>query len=236
MPFLFTFYGEEYNEISVNANGWIAFGHSNMESFRNYQLPGAGGPSPMIAAFWDDLKTSSNSKVFKYIGDDHVIIEWMDMKTYQHNDNETFQVILYNSATPTGDGEIKIQYKEFNNTTNGDYTQYTPYHGCYSTVGIENHQATVGLEYTFDNKYPDASSHLQDQSALFITTRNTTVLTSGDINQDDEINILDIVMVINHILVVEELDSIGEFVADMDGNGSINILDVILMINIILDY
>jgi hypothetical protein len=236
LPFLFTFYGEEYNEISVNANGWIAFGHSNMESFRNYQLPGAGGPSPMIAAFWDDLKTSSNSKVFKYIGDDHVIIEWMDMKTYQHNDNQTFQVILYNSATPTGDGEIKIQYKEFNNTTNGDYTQYTPYHGCYSTVGIENHQATVGLEYTFDNKYPDASAHLQDQSALFITTRNTTVLTSGDVNQDDEINILDIVMVINHILVIEELDSIGEFVADMDGNGSINILDVILVINIILDY
>ena len=172
----------------------------------------------MVAAFWDDLKTNSSSKVFKHIADDHVIIEWMDMKTHQHNDNQTFQVILYDSATPTGDGEIKIQYKDFNNTTNGEYTQYTPYHGCYSTVGIENHQATIGLEYTFDNKYPDASAHLEDQSALFITTRNTTVLTSGDVNQDDEINILDIVMVINHILVIEELDSIGEFVADMDGN------------------
>ena len=42
-------------------------------------------------------------------------------------------------------------------------------------------------------------------------------------------------MVINHILVIEELDSIGEFVADMDNNGLINILDVILMINLILD-
>ena len=236
LPFTFTFYGEDYNEISVNANGWIAFGHSNMESFRNYQLPGAGGPSPMIAAFWDDLKTASSSKVFKYISDDHIIIEWMDMKTYQHNDNQTFQVILYDSATPTGDGEIKIQYKDFNNTTNGDYSQYTPYHGCYSTIGIENHQSTVGLEYTFDNQYPVSATPLQDESAIFITTKNTTVLSSGDVNQDDEINILDIIVVINHILVVEELDSIGEFVADMDSNGSINILDVILMINLILEY
>ena len=49
-------------------NGWISFGETNLESFRNYQLPGAGGPSPMVAAFWDDLKTTGNSKVLKYIG------------------------------------------------------------------------------------------------------------------------------------------------------------------------
>ena len=235
LPFIFTFYGEDYDEISVSANGWISFGHSNMESFRNYQIPGAGGPSPMVAAFWDDLKTTGNSKVFKYITDDYVVIEWLDMQTYQYSDNETFQVILYNSITPTGDDEIKIQYKEFNNTTNGDYGQYTPYHGCYSTIGIENHISTDGLEYTFDNDYPVAASPLQNQSAIFITTRNTTVLNAGDINQDDEVNILDIVMVINHILMIESLDSIGEFVADMDENQSINILDVILMINLIFE-
>ena len=42
-------------------------------------------------------------------------------------------------------------------------------------------------------------------------------------------------MVINHILMIESLDSIGEFVADMDENQSINILDVILMINLIFE-
>ena len=80
LPFTFTFYGQDYNEISVSANGWISFGHSNMESFRNYQLPGAGGPSPMIAAFWDDLKTNSSSKVLKYVTEDYVVIEWLNMK------------------------------------------------------------------------------------------------------------------------------------------------------------
>ena len=35
--------------------------------------------------------------------------------------------------------------------------------------------------------------------------------------------------------MLETLDSIGQFVADMDENQAINILDVILMINLILD-
>jgi len=235
LPFTFTFYGQDYNQISVSANGWISFGYSNMESFRNYQLPGAGGPSPMVAAFWDDLKTTGSSKVLKYISDEYVIIEWLNMETYQYGDNQTFQVILYNSITPSGDDEIKIQYKEFNNTTNGDYSQYTPYHGCYSTIGIENHMSTDGIEYTFNNNYPTAAAPLQNQSAIFITTRNTTVLNAGDVNLDDEVNILDIVMVINHILMIESLDSVGQFVSDIDENQSINILDVILMINLIFE-
>ena len=235
LPFTFTFYGEDYDQISVSANGWISFGYSNMESFRNYQLPGAGGPSPMVAAFWDDLKTTGASKVLKYISDEYVIIEWLNMETYQYGDNQTFQLILYDSITPSGDDEIKIQYKEFNNTTNGDYSQYTPYHGCYSTIGIENHMSTDGIEYTFNNNYPTAAAPLQDQSTIFITTRNTTVLNAGDVNQDDEVNILDIVMVINHILMIESLDSVGQFVSDMDENQSINILDVILMINLIFE-
>ena len=60
-------------------------------------------------------------------------------------------------------------------------------------------------------------------------------MNAGDVNQDDEVNILDIVMVINHILMIESLDSVGQFVSDMDENQSINILDVILMINLIFE-
>ena len=218
----------------MNANGWIAFGDSNMESFRNYQLPGAGGPSPMVAAFWDDLKTTSNSKVLKLVTDEYVIIEWLNMKTQQYNSDETFQIILYNSMTPTGDDDIKIQYKEFNNTTNGSYPVY---HGCYSTVGIENHLGNIGLEYTFDNSYPVSASPLEDESAIFITTRNTTVITTGDVNQDQEVNVQDVVLIISEILNGDDdlLDPIGQFAADADSNETINVLDAIIVINIILD-
>ena len=56
LPFTFTFYGQEYEQITVCSNGWISFGSSQLESFRNDHLPGPGGPSPMLAVFWDDLK------------------------------------------------------------------------------------------------------------------------------------------------------------------------------------
>ena len=64
LPFPFTFYGQEYNEVSVCSNGWIAFGESDLESFRNDHLPGPGGPSPMLAVFWDDLTADSGGEVF----------------------------------------------------------------------------------------------------------------------------------------------------------------------------
>ena len=43
---------------------WISFGNFAMYSFRNYPIPGAGGPSPMVAAFWDDLTITSSGNVY----------------------------------------------------------------------------------------------------------------------------------------------------------------------------
>jgi hypothetical protein len=179
LPFTFKFYGIDYDEMTVNSNGWIAMGESNLESFRNYPIPGAGGPSPMIAAFWDDLKTTNGGDVFSYFdpGNQFVIIQWSDMRTHNQNSVETFQVILYNNPVPPyGDGEIKIQYKIFNNTSSGNFTGYTPIHGGYSTIGIENHLSNDGLEYTFDNNYATAATELDDGSAIFITTHTVVPL------------------------------------------------------------
>jgi hypothetical protein len=78
LPFPFKFYGIEYNEITISTNGWISPGYSDGASFRNYPIPGAGGPVPMIAAFWDDLETGN---VYVYSALQYVIIEWSNMRT-----------------------------------------------------------------------------------------------------------------------------------------------------------
>ncbi|MAW75503.1 MAG: hypothetical protein CMG09_06240, partial [Candidatus Marinimicrobia bacterium] len=220
-----------------STNGWIAFGESELESFRNYHIPGAGGPSPMLAAFWDDMTTSSNAEIYKFTGDDYFIIQWSEMRTHNANDVETFQVILYDDIvlTPTGDNEIKIQYKTFNNTSQGNYSGWGSIHGGYSTIGIENHMADVGLQYTFNNEYPVSAMPLSNESAIFITTRTAIATLMGDSNQDGEINVLDIVVVVNHIINLESMDSMGQFMSDVDGNGIINILDIIQIINLVLD-
>ena len=183
LPFTFTFYGQDYDQVSICSNGWISFGETDMRSFRNYTLPGPGGPSPIVAVFWDDLKTTNGGEIYQYYDaeEDIFIIEWSNLRTFFSNSVETFQVILYNTGwqTPTGDDEIKIQFKEFNNTSIGDYPvgnyDGAVIHGQYCTVGIENHLMNDGLQYTFNNVYPTAAMPLSDETALFITTRGSAL-------------------------------------------------------------
>ena len=169
LPFIFQFYGEIYNSLTVCSNGWIAPGDTDNTSFMNWQIPGPQGPSPMIAAFWDDLETGD---VYYYHDtvQNLFIIEWDDMENQHVPVEETFQIIIYDSGhypTATGDNEIKIQYKVFNNVDTGSYPSN---HGQYCTIGIEDRTATRGLEYTYNNNYPNAATVLQDETAIKFTT------------------------------------------------------------------
>ena len=194
LPFDFTFYGVEYDRLSICSNGWISFGETDMRSFRNYTLPGPGGPSPIVAVFWDDLQTTGNGGVYTYYDqlNDYFVIEWSDVRTYYNNTTESFQVILYNTGmqTLTGDDEMKLQYKEFNNNSVGDYPvgnyDGAVVHGQYSTIGIENHLANDGLQYTYNNVYPEAAMPLSDGTALFITTGNPYLYASPNLSLNEE--------------------------------------------------
>ncbi|MBT5078888.1 MAG: hypothetical protein HN820_01625 [Candidatus Marinimicrobia bacterium] len=70
---------------------------------------------------------------------------------------------------------------------------------------------------------------------VFFASTNSFDITSGDINQDDVIDILDIVSLVNFILGTDSPDIIEEMAADLDGNGVLNILDIIQIINIIME-
>ena len=241
LPFAFKFYGIEYNQITVAVDGYLSFGNNEVASHRNYPIPGPGGPSPMVAPFWDDLKTGSSGYVYKYTSDEYVIIQWDYLRTHENGSRETFQVIIYNPEysdyeTVTGDGEIKIQYYDFNNTSDGNWSSnaYPPDHGRYSTIGIESHLGDMGLEYTYNNNYPVAAMPLSDGVALFITTGKMDEYLMGDINADESINILDVVQLVNIILNVVEPSGYQVIVSDINSDGGINILDVVQLVNIIL--
>ena len=171
LPFAFQFYGRLYDQITVCSNGFIALGETGNAEFRNFRLPGAMGPSPMIAAFWDDLATHSGSGIYSYFDRQNrrFIIEWYNLKNgYNGSSPETFQIILYDQNyyyTSLGDGPIKIQYHTFNNVN----AQSGNRHGNYCTVGIEDHSGTRGLEYTFNNIYPTAAAPLSNGKAIYIT-------------------------------------------------------------------
>jgi len=172
LPFRYKFYGISYDRITVCSNGFLALGETGNAEFRNFRLPGAMGPSPMIAPFWDDLATTANSGIYKYYNSTqhYYVIEWYNLVNGKDGSSlETFQVILYDQAyhaSSTGDGPILIQYKNFNNVD----SQSGERHGNFCTIGIEDHTGTRGLEYTFNNAYPTAAAPLSNFKALYITT------------------------------------------------------------------
>jgi len=239
LPFSFKFYGIDYDQISVCSNGWISMGNTSMQSFRNYHLPGPGGPSPMIAVFWDDLTTTSNGRVYKWYDEENnqFIIEWSRVRTYDNNSLETFQVILRDAQhyfTPTSDGEILVQFADFNNTSTGNWG-WGQIHGNYCSVGLEDHTENVGLEYTFNNDYPVAAMPLQDSTAILFTTRGSNIRQRGDINQDGVLNIIDVLTLVDFVQA-NNTGSLNPYLADVNADETINFLDMISIVREIMGF
>ncbi len=58
---------------------------------------------------------------------------------------------------------------------------------------------------------------------------------AGDANLDGDVNVLDVVMIVGHILGTAELSGEGFDNADMDGTGDLNVLDVVMVVDLILN-
>ncbi|MCX6640324.1 MAG: C25 family cysteine peptidase, partial [bacterium] len=180
LPFTFRYYGEAVNVITVCSNGWIAANSNpSFNDFRNYPIPGAPGPSGMIAPFWDDLITTSGGHVYSYydVANRRFIVEWYHMPNFGNTSVlETFEVILYDPAytpTPTGDGEIVFQYNTITEVNGaGDDNPF-------STVGIESPDQQDGIQVVYWNTYYDvAAAHVQNQRAYKFTTSDGYIIPS----------------------------------------------------------
>ena len=189
LPFNFSYYGQDFELITICSNGWFAFGdESKLADFQNRRIPPALGPRAQVCVFWDDLvnDTLNNGDqvggIFHWYDDQNhrFIIEWSRMRRYigldEHGNmrpggENTFQAILLDPQiyqTPTGDGEIIFQYETVNNDAAVDPNEFdTPY----STVGIVNLNGTDGIEYTYWNEYSNGAAPLQDNRAIKFSTR-----------------------------------------------------------------
>lgn len=194
LPFAFNFYGVSYTRASISSNGFISFGYTQNSDWRNWRLPGPGGPNPMVAVFWDDLLLDANSGVYTYYNstNHYYVVEWYNLLSgYDMTTREHFQAILYDPVfypTQTNDGQIKLQYRLFNNVDLGSGDTYP--HGNFCTIGIKDHNGLTGLEYTFNNTYPMAAMPLANEKALLITT--SPILWENPYLNIQQTNILDV--------------------------------------------
>ncbi len=168
--FTFSFYGMQYNEITICSNGWLAPGEHEGANFMNHPLPGPEGPSPMIAAFWDDLNVNSGNVCYYFDDQEHLLVfEWSECRNGDTNSDETFQIIIYDPnfyQTMTDDSLIKMQYLEINNDNAGSYPSN---HGQFCTIGLESENAETGMTYTFNDNYPASCKELENEMAILFS-------------------------------------------------------------------
>ncbi len=154
--FSFPFYANTYTDFFLSSNGFISFS-GDTNSLSNYTIPTSNTPNDMIAWFWDDLDPVSTTTpannatvIYENITVDNANALLISFQNYHEYSGEgtgylDAQVIL------KANGEIIMQYDSFNG--NIDMA------GC--TVGIENSDGTIGLEYCFNN-----ALNLNDQLAI----------------------------------------------------------------------
>ncbi len=162
LPFMFKYYGKQFNSIAVCSNGWIAMGGSSMTNENNWCIPAAGAPSNMIAPGWCAMRQSGSNMAYYWsdTANHRFIIQWSRMINDGTGGTMNFEVILYDPAyhpTATGDGIIVFQYDAFSvGTANHNYF----------TTGIQNGECNDGVSYAYFNIYSGGSATITNGRAI----------------------------------------------------------------------
>lgn len=173
LPIQFQYYGQMFDSLTVNENGWVAAGISHDHSFFNFQIPSASGPPSMLALFWDNLQwISGTSELCVYHDTLHcrVIVEYLNFAFASAPDlTISCQLQVFDREarpTPTGDSEILMLWERLEIPNS-------------ATVGIENHSESAGVLCLFNGAFSNHTWSILPGSAILFTTRTQPQATGG---------------------------------------------------------
>ena len=140
LPFAFNFYGTSYSQAFVSTNGNLNFLALN-STFTNTAIPAAAAPNAAIYAMWDDLNVISGTgsmwtKTSGTAPNRSFLIEWRNVNFFA----TTLMVDVQTQLNE--DGSIVTRYRNLG----ADPREQ----GNSATVGIENANGTVALQYSFN--------------------------------------------------------------------------------------
>lgn len=154
--FTFSFYGQTKTDFYISSNGFLSFS-GDTSNLSNVAIPDVNQPNDMIAWYWRDMDPIStttpanNARVYyeniTYDGANALLVTFLNYHEYPGEDPGYLdaQIIIQQN------GNIVIQYETVDpslETNDG-------------TIGIENSDGSIGLQYCFDDL-----SNLSEQMAI----------------------------------------------------------------------
>ncbi|MET3421241.1 subtilisin family serine protease [Actinoplanes tereljensis] len=141
LPFAMPFYGGRFSTAWVATNGFLTFDRG-LDNSINREVPNASPPNSAVFALWDDLVVDASASVrtatLGTAPSRRFVVEWRNVTFYDDGSQRaTFSVELHEQ------GGITVHY--------GDLTGPLA-RGAAASVGIENEQGSIGLEYSLDTE------------------------------------------------------------------------------------
>jgi hypothetical protein len=155
--FLWRYYGQDYNQISVCGNGWVAPGYTTVTTYYNTALPSASMPA-FVALVWDDLYPPTGGGVWYFYDEPNhrFIVEWDSVAYYSPQTAfDKYQLVIYDSTQrgPDGNTVVIAQY-----LTADNYGSIT--------VGMQDPSLTVAIQCLFDGAYHRGTAPLAARRAI----------------------------------------------------------------------
>jgi hypothetical protein len=176
------YYGQNYTQVSICSNGWVAPGYQTRSSYSNRRIPDpySSNPNGMICANWDDLYPINTGPGGVYYYHDEAnhrfIIEYDSIPYYNPRTvMDKYQIIIYDStmAAQDGNNQIIVQYMTANYWSS-------------STVGIEDPTNQIGICALFNDSLHRGCAPWTGNKAIKYTTDTTAIsgiVTKGNITQ-----------------------------------------------------
>lgn len=170
LPFTFNYYGLNYRQIFVGANGMVGLTNTGLTAAANLDLPSTSAPRAVICPLWDDLNPALGGSMWMgTIGtrpNRKAVISWVDVPHKNTAGGQTklsFQAILHESR------QISFQYQQ---VQSGVATLVS---GKSATIGVADYTGMVATEYSY-NGSPWLVTN--KQAILFTAAGGTTAAPS----------------------------------------------------------
>ncbi|MBC8205235.1 MAG: T9SS type A sorting domain-containing protein, partial [FCB group bacterium] len=164
--FTWRYYGQDYDILSISADGFIAPGEVPYTTSSNYGIPRSDQIEGMVAPLWYDmycLVAEPGEISYYFDPEGRLIIEYYNWSHANTNMmTETFQIVIYDPETmPTlsGDSVIEFYY--------GEVTYEALWN---STCGIEAPSQTDGIEMWQNTSYPITTHPPEPYSVIRFTS------------------------------------------------------------------
>jgi hypothetical protein len=140
------YYGQNYTQLSICSNGWVAFGSTTSSSYTNAALPSTSVPAPTLFINWDDIYPPTGGGVWYFhdTANHCFVVEWDSVAYYNPRTTfDKYEIIIYDTTVASADGnsEILFQYLTANQP------------GTSATAGVQDPTQQIAIQCFLDGAY-----------------------------------------------------------------------------------